>query len=664
MRMVRWVPMCLGLATAPAVADDLGTIEDITDVSLDDLLNADVDVVSKVPQTYREVPGVITVITREEIMDSGARDLEDVLMLVPGFSLGVDVEAVVGIGVRGNWGHEGKVLLLIDGQQMNETLYSTNQLGNHYPIDHIERIEIIRGPGSAIYGGYAELAVINVITRGADELNGVAVYGHAGLMTDTYGHLNLSVAAGQTLPGGIKLSIAGLFGRGHRSNAEYTDFFDDSYSLTEHTMDPAYINVGAKYRDLSLRLIYDHYGADERDGLGENEPQPIEQRFIGFYGELAYKWKARKDLTVTPTLNYKRQVPWNILDMASVAFYDKTAERYTLGGSASWDARANINVLGGAELYYDHAFLNQPSVPDTAHTQFGTSDSVSYLNEAVYAQGLLNHSIANLIVGARYEHHSQFGSSFVPRIGVTKVFEPAHVKVLYSEAFRAPGFENINLAPDPTNPVTPERTRVVEVETGYSIDQHNFVTFNGYWIRINKPIVYYIDSNGDEGYQNFSHTGTMGIEADYKVRYKWGYASLNYSFYTAQDNEVPVYAVPGHSALLLGMPQHKVTLHGAWNAWKNLRVAPSLIVTSGPYAMTQPSDGMGIGTLTHADPTLLANLFVSYRDLGVKGLEAGIGAYNLIDTDYTYYQPYDGGHAPMRGSPRQWLLRVGYTRPL
>src|SRR5689334_11805921 len=134
MRPCRWALICLGGAAAPASGDDLD-LQDITDVSLDDLLKTDFDVASKVPQTYREVPGVITVITREEIMDSGARDLDDVLQLVPGFSLGVDVEAVVGIGVRGNWAHEGKVLLLIDGQQMNETLYSTNQLGNRYPID-------------------------------------------------------------------------------------------------------------------------------------------------------------------------------------------------------------------------------------------------------------------------------------------------------------------------------------------------------------------------------------------------------------------------------------------------------------------------------------------------------------------------------------------------
>src|SRR5579863_3147897 len=120
MRPCRWIIACGALAATAARADD------ITNVSLDSLLNVDTAVATKVPTNLRETPGVITVITREEIMDSGARDLQDVLVLVPGFSPGVDVEGVVDFGIRGNWGHEGKMLLLVDGQPMNETLFSDN----------------------------------------------------------------------------------------------------------------------------------------------------------------------------------------------------------------------------------------------------------------------------------------------------------------------------------------------------------------------------------------------------------------------------------------------------------------------------------------------------------------------------------------------------------
>lgn len=63
-----------------------------------------------------------------------------------------DVQGVVGLGVRGLWPAEGKHLLIIDDIEMNEMQFASTQYGNEFPADQIKRIEIIRGPGSAIYG--------------------------------------------------------------------------------------------------------------------------------------------------------------------------------------------------------------------------------------------------------------------------------------------------------------------------------------------------------------------------------------------------------------------------------------------------------------------------------------------------------------------------------
>ncbi len=121
----------------------------------------------------RDAPNVVSVITRADIEAMNARDLLDVLRHVQGFDFGVDVNGVVGMGLRGNWAHEGKILLMIDGLEMNELMYGTTQLGNHFSPSLIERIEIIRGAGSAIYGGFAEYGVINIVTRGSENLNGL-----------------------------------------------------------------------------------------------------------------------------------------------------------------------------------------------------------------------------------------------------------------------------------------------------------------------------------------------------------------------------------------------------------------------------------------------------------------------------------------------------------
>ena len=128
----------------------------------------------------KDSPAVVTVVSGEDIRAMGARDLVDILNFVPGFFQGVDLDGVVGPGFRGLWGHEGKILLLIDGKEMNELLFSNMQLGNEFPVEFIERVEVVRGPGSVIYGGSAELGVINVVTRG---LQGAT----DAMVTGTYG---------------------------------------------------------------------------------------------------------------------------------------------------------------------------------------------------------------------------------------------------------------------------------------------------------------------------------------------------------------------------------------------------------------------------------------------------------------------------------------------
>jgi len=107
-------------AATPAFAQSSSELELF---AADAVLKAETTVASIRPATVRETPGVVTIVTREEIVRSGARDLIDVLRNVPGFSFGVDVEGVVDLGFRGVWGHEGKILLMIDGLEMNEQLF-------------------------------------------------------------------------------------------------------------------------------------------------------------------------------------------------------------------------------------------------------------------------------------------------------------------------------------------------------------------------------------------------------------------------------------------------------------------------------------------------------------------------------------------------------------
>ena len=138
-------------------------------MSMDGLSQAEltVAIASIKARSVEEEPGIVSVVTTNQIRDTGARDLSDVLMLVPGSSVDEDVQSMAGLTIRGMRAQEGKALLIVDGVEVNEPLLGSLPILNHIPADMIEQLEIIRGPRAAQYGGDAGLSAIRVTPKGA-----------------------------------------------------------------------------------------------------------------------------------------------------------------------------------------------------------------------------------------------------------------------------------------------------------------------------------------------------------------------------------------------------------------------------------------------------------------------------------------------------------------
>jgi outer membrane receptor for ferrienterochelin and colicin len=627
--------------------------------ALEALINSIIGVSSKKPLSLRKSPSIISLITSEEISRSGARDLIDVLRLVPGFDFGVDVQGIISVGIRGNWAHEGKVLLLLDGQEQNEILYSNIAFGNHYSVDQIKKIEIIRGPGSAIYGGFAEYAVINIITKDGEDINGVYVSGLYGQMQNTYGRRNLNIAIGKKY-NDFNFSIAGLLGQGMRSDRDYTDIYGGSYNLSGNSeLNPTSLNLGLSYKEFSLRAIYDNYRTTSQDASDVIFSRSYQNDFKSYFLELKYNLKVGDKLTITPKFNYKKQWPWHMSTIDSVdaifGLYQKSAERYRGNLTLSYDLRYNINLIAGGELFYDKAKTNDDSV-------FFNNDetSIAYLNTALFAQALFKNRFFNLTLGARYDHNNAYGHAFVPRAGITKKINKWNFKALYSHAFRAPGIENINNAD--MGEIKPEISKVFEFEAGYQLSRSMYLTANIFDITTKNPIIYSYDT-ASEAYKNYPSTGTRGIEVEYKAKGSWGYVNLNYTYYTAAGKKkVPQYEVPEVSGALLGLSQHRANLNSSFNVYKKFFVSPSASLMGKRYGYDYSAeDTLGTGMLLPFKGTLLFNLFVGVEDLFGKGLNIGAGCYNILDENYRFIQPYNSGHAPLPGPSREFVVKIWWN---
>lgn len=161
-----------------------GQTKDIMDLNPEELKSVQVYSASMYLQDDREAPSSVTVITADQIRQFGYRTLADALQSVGGFDVTYD-RNYANVGVRGfsrPGGYNDQVLLLVNGHRFNDNVYNSAQIGTEFPLDValIERIEIVRGPSSSLYGASAFLAVINVITKSAQTAAGLELSFEAG----------------------------------------------------------------------------------------------------------------------------------------------------------------------------------------------------------------------------------------------------------------------------------------------------------------------------------------------------------------------------------------------------------------------------------------------------------------------------------------------------
>lgn len=168
--------LALALLSTPSLAVDATAVLDITQLSLEDILNTEIVSASKKMEPVSRAPADVTVIQADDIRLFGWRTLADVLRATRGFYVSNDYTYEYA-GVRGfspPGDYNTRLLILVDGNRLNDPVYDSGLIGGELPIDLglIDRIEIVRGPSSSLYGSNAFFGVVNLITREGRDLQG------------------------------------------------------------------------------------------------------------------------------------------------------------------------------------------------------------------------------------------------------------------------------------------------------------------------------------------------------------------------------------------------------------------------------------------------------------------------------------------------------------
>jgi len=346
-------------------------------------------------QSIRSTPSIISIIEEEEIRRSGARDLIDILQLIPGFQFALDKQGRVGIGIRGNWAGEGKILLLIDGLEMNDIYTAQLHFGNHYPVDFIQRIEIIRGPGSAMYGGFAEFGVINIVTKQPQDMKGIYVGRNLGFADLFRSKKQLYIGFGKRWTN-TAFSIQIMNGTGQRSDQFRYSFYDSKYvdslgigafsSLKKQSnIDPSTTNIFFSYKNFSFRNFSDFYRVTDVNTIDYVKEHPYIVGTKTNSTELKYNWLVSPKLTIVPKLNFTAQFT-EIKDDDEYKLIGQTKD-YILRAKSSiladYDYNHRLSLVGGMEYFGD--FYTQGKEDSIIKTQ----SDVHYHNFAVYAQSIV-----------------------------------------------------------------------------------------------------------------------------------------------------------------------------------------------------------------------------------------------------------------------------------
>jgi iron complex outermembrane receptor protein len=543
-----------------AVAANAQTV-DLTSISLQDLLDVEISAASKFPQAVTRAPASITVVTAEDIRRFGHRSLADVLGSVRGLYI-TDDRNYSYTGVRG-FGRPGdynsRVLLLVDGHRLNDPIYDMAPVGADLPIDieAIDRVEIIRGAGSSLYGTSAFLAVVNVITRTGKQDDRAVVSTTAGSL----GNIGARASAGHVFGNGASAVFGGSLQHTDGPEAIYFPEFDAPETSGGIARNSDRQRTARVYGTVTFGAV------TLRAAQGDRTKRVPTAAFGTVFGDSRLE---TRDARGYVDLNYTGPFGRGWRGVARASY-----DRYHYDGSYPYDYGED-----GIQLFEDFARADWLGGEVTAGRRLwrrhfvtvGTEARYS-LRQAQYARGLGEEKVYDarrsgiwggyvqdevtltpklaVTGGLRADYYGRYGAEWSPRAAA--VFNPTKasaLKVMYGRAFRAPNAYELHYYPsaDGGGSLEPETIHTTEAAWEQYYGQNVRSTVSIFRSRIGNLIS---QTSTDEAFPfaNVPGAQSTGMEAEVEARLGTGVIARGSHSWTraiSDDGALPLSNSPNH----------------------------------------------------------------------------------------------------------------------
>lgn len=627
---------------------------DLSQMSLEDLMQIkvpEVETASKFEQKATEAPADATVITSDEIKKYGWRTLGDLLATVPGFYTSYDRDYDY-VGTSGvNLGDaNNRILLLVNGHRINDNLDDSAQVDTSFILDMdlIDRVEIIRGPGSVLYGNNAFFAVINVITRRGKDINGVEGSGTYGSYNEGSGR----VTVGGQFTNSLQFLLSGTVynnngvgdlyfpqyqawnnGIAHHMDADNFQSFFGSVSYWDLTLEGGYINrqkinptavEDTSFNNSLLQSI------DDRSYV----TLKYAQLFDGGWNVLADVYYDQSD----KELGYPFPANISLLPYGGPeANFQQVRET---GQWAGLEAQVNKKLFDKDTLTfggeYRNDFEQNLSVDETGSASGSESLQANRQNYAIFGQAdvaILNNLHAN--AGVRYDEYGSYTPDWSPRAAlIYNPWQQSTFKFVYGTAFRDPNILELVLAGGNTD-VKPEK-----------ISSYEFIYEQGINRFLRSSIMaYYNDMDdliglGESAVDTNFNAETFGLEPSIEAKWNDFSARLSYSLQRTQNRDTGI-GLPDS-------PENMIKLNLSAPLYENKLFAGLEVQytsQSKTEVYTPPLLSGASATVTpgpNSPGFAVVNLTLFSHDLFIKNLELSAGVYNVFNTKY--YEPASDFH--------------------
>jgi iron complex outermembrane receptor protein len=493
-------------------------IDRLMPLSLDELLNLNVSISTHSKQQMSKAPSVVSLITAEDIAATGATNLMDILSSVPGLYVKRNLFGFRPlIALRGSLG--AHTLLMLNGAPIRDLVWANGIFWKGLPASAIDRIEVIRGPGSALFGADASAGVINVITRTAAPMQGSDVGLRAGSYDSTTGWLrhgttwngyDIGLTAELSSTDGHRPYIAqaasgtsGVTNYGWNSHDIRFSVARDNWRFLVDSMRHDDLATGINGAGVMDPL---NRSSDSQYGLAWHYDNPVFVPDWGlsasaYYRDLSYS-SGNGFIAPTASAPSARE----FLDAA------KSQTSVEVSGLYSGIARHALRVGGGVALSGIY-HVRQVNPPDPAYPmpEKNRRNAFIYLQDVWSLQENLE-----LTAGLRHDEFSDFGSALTPRLAlVWQGTDRLTTKLMYGEAFRAPSYQELyfKTAANTPNPnLAPERSKTWELAFEYLASGNLKLGLNLY--RFEQRDMIAADATPARQFQNFGGFKAHGAELE------------------------------------------------------------------------------------------------------------------------------------------------------